>query len=71
MKMDLHRWTLQICGSSIPVSFCAHYSPLVTSPSLVRLVQVENNADEATNVYDLMATGVTHQQWYLFNDFLI
>ncbi|CAJ0966095.1 unnamed protein product [Ranitomeya imitator] len=61
--------------------------------------QVENNADEATNVYDLMATvnhvldprtggslvahikvgetyhqrkeGVTHQQWYLFNDFLI
>ncbi|XP_040281530.1 PAN2-PAN3 deadenylation complex catalytic subunit PAN2 isoform X1 [Bufo bufo] len=61
--------------------------------------QSEENADETTNVYDLMATvvhildprtggslvahikvgetyhqrkeGVTHQQWYLFNDFLI
>lgn len=61
--------------------------------------QSEDNADEATNVYDLVATvvhildprtggslvahikvgetyhqrkeGVTHQQWYLFNDFLI
>ncbi|XP_053311614.1 PAN2-PAN3 deadenylation complex catalytic subunit PAN2 [Spea bombifrons] len=61
--------------------------------------QSEEDTDEATNVYDLMATvvhildprtggslvahikvgetyhqrkeGVTHQQWYLFNDFLI
>ncbi|XP_075708229.1 PAN2-PAN3 deadenylation complex catalytic subunit PAN2 isoform X2 [Rhinoderma darwinii] len=61
--------------------------------------QSEDNSDEATNVYDLIATvvhildprtggslvahikvgetyhqrkeGVTHKQWYLFNDFLI
>eukprot|EP00079_Xenopus_tropicalis_P010054 XP_002934576.2 PREDICTED: PAB-dependent poly(A)-specific ribonuclease subunit PAN2 [Xenopus tropicalis] len=63
------------------------------------LLQSDDDKDESTNVYDLMATvvhildprtggslvahikvgetyhqrkeGVTHQQWYLFNDFLI